>query len=118
MKNVFVWVERDVEGEDVSGREAVRMAVGLTLGDNQVTVGLAGPAVRAACGAQGEIRRYMDGLKLVKARVLVARESVEQWGDAGAVQNNVEVVSEEELERRAAGCDIVIPFRAQAQGAE
>ena len=101
----------------VKGSEALRHAVGLTLAANQVTAVLVGPAVWLATPLAperiggGEVKKHLDMLHRLKARVMVEEESLEEQGvDASRLLPGVEVVPHQAVVATLTQAEVVIPF--------
>lgn len=101
----------------VRASEALRMSVGLTLADNDITVllldsaaWLATPLSPARIRA-GEIKKHIDTLGLLKMRVKVERESLEKCSIAvEEVTKGIEVVGADEIAREIAEAQATVVF--------
>ncbi len=101
----------------VKGSEALRHSVGLTLAPNEVTAVLTGPAVWLTTPLSperiggGEVKKHIDMLVRLKARVVVEKESLEEHGiDPSRLLPGVEVVSHQEVVAVLTEAEAVIPF--------
>ncbi len=93
------------------------MSVGLTLADNDVTVLLVDDAAWLATDLSperiggGEVKKPLDTLHLLKARVKVERESLERSGIVDSeVRKNVEIVGADEIASEIAGSQATVVF--------
>lgn len=101
----------------VKNSEALRHCVGLTMAENRVTAILTGPAVWLALPVNpkqvggGEIKKHLDFLPRLKARILVDRTTMEQYDiDQGRLPPGIKVISRAELVAELTEADVVIPF--------
>lgn len=115
-KKVVVLLRRAPIGS-VKGSEALRHSVGLTLSSNEVTAVLTGPAVWLATSLAperiqaGEVKKHIDMLTRLKARVLAERESLDKHGiDPSRLLPGVEVASHREVVSLLTEAEAVIPF--------
>lgn len=115
-KTVAVIIDRSpLNTEKVS--EGLRMAVGQTMADNQVTVILldagawASVALRPALVKAGELKKHIDTLVLLKHRVWVEEESLQQCGiSRERLLPGIEVVPRKQVEEELAAVEAVIRF--------
>ena len=115
-KKVVVLLRHSPLGS-VKGSEGLRHSVGLTLANNEVTAVLMDQAVWLATPlapeliSGGEVKKHIDMLALLKARVLVEKESLEEHGiDPSRLLPGVEVVSHEDVIATLTEAEAVIPF--------
>lgn len=115
-KKVVVLLRKSPLGS-VKCSEALRHSVGLTLAPNEVTAVLMGPAAWLATPLAperiggGEVKKHIDMLARLKARVVVERESLEEHGiDPSRLLPGVEVVSHREVVSVLTEAEAVIPF--------
>lgn len=115
-KKVVVLLRKSPLGS-VKCSEALRHSVGLTLAPNEVTAVLMGPAAWLATPLAperiggGEVKKHIDMLARLKARVVVERESLEAHGiDPSRLLPGVEVVSHREVVSVLTEAEAVIPF--------
>ena len=97
--------------------EGLRMAVGQTMAENQVTVLLldagawAGTFQRPDAVKGGDLKKPIDTLVLLKHRVWVEEESLQEYGiSRERVLPGVAVVSRKQVEDELAASDAVIRF--------
>jgi sulfur relay (sulfurtransferase) DsrF/TusC family protein len=115
-KKVVVLLRHSPLGS-VKGSEGLRHSVGLTLANNEVTAVLMDQAVWLATPlapeliSGGEIKKHKDMLVLLKGRVLVERESLEEQEiNPSRLMPGVEVVSHENVIATLTEAEAVIPF--------
>ncbi|MDP2727747.1 MAG: DsrE family protein [Dehalococcoidia bacterium] len=97
--------------------EGLRMAVGQTLAENQVTIILldagvwASTPLRPATVKGGELKKHIDTIILLKHRVWVEEESLQRYGiGREQVLAGIEVVSRRQVEEELAASEAVIRF--------
>lgn len=97
--------------------EGLRMAVGQTMADNEVTVLLldagvwASVPLRPAVVKGGELKKHIDTLVLLKHRVWVEEESLQRYGiSREQVLPGIEVVPRRQIEEELALSKAVIKF--------
>lgn len=115
-KKVVVLVRRSPLNT-VKNSEALRQSVGLTLAENEVTVifldaaaWLSTPLSPETLG-QGEIKKHIDALIMLKGRVEVEQESLVDCGiDRAQVVSGVGIMPRERVISEITTADAVIPF--------
>jgi len=115
-KRVLMVVRRPPLGS-VKAAEALRQSVGLTMSDDTITVllldagaWLAVPLTPEVIGG-GQVKKHLDTLPLLKARVQVERESLQRYGiDEAKVRPDIAIVSREEAISEMAAAEAVIVF--------
>ena len=97
--------------------EGLRMAVGQTMADNQITVLLldagvwASAPMRPAAVKGGELKKHIDTLILLKHQVWAEEESLRQFGiSRDQLLPGVEVVPRRQVEEELAAAEAVIRF--------
>lgn len=97
--------------------EGLRMAVGQTMADNQVTVLLldagvwAGISLRPAMVKGGDLKKHIDTIVMLKHEVWAEAESLGQFGlSPEQVMSGVKVVSRRQVEQALADAEAVIRF--------
>lgn len=115
-KKVAVVLRRPPMGT-AKDSEGLRMSVGLTLSENEVTVVLVDSAawVAVAMSPQavqgGEFQKPLDTLRMLKMRVWVEEESLERFGvTREELLPGLEVVCRKEIESELAASEAVICF--------
>ncbi len=111
-KKVLVLIRRPPFGSEYAS-EALRMAVGLTLAANEITVALAGDGVGLLREAQPlaidalEIEKHLEACRQLGVRVVAEREALQ----AGGVDPvGIEVVPRAEIFRLLGETEVAIPF--------
>lgn len=101
----------------VRNSEALRMSVGLTLADNEVTALLLDAAAWLAVPlspqaiAAPEIKKHLDTLRLLNMRVKVEGESLERYGvPLGEVLEGIEVIPRRQVIDEITAAEAVICF--------
>lgn len=95
--------------------EALRMSVGLTLREDNVTVIFMDDGVYSATQAKPELigaptlKKEFEALPMMKCAMLADKPSLEKRGIKNFVPN-VKAVERDEIVRTITGSDIVIPF--------
>lgn len=112
-KKVLVLVKRPPFGSEHAG-EALRLAVGLTLADNnEITVALVGDGVGLlreldpSAIAALEVKKHLDALQMLGVKLVAEAESLE----AGDIrQSRAQSISHRDLLRLIDEAEVVIPF--------
>lgn len=114
MKKITVIV-RNLPFNTRRNAEALRMSVGLTLRDDNVTVIFMDDGVYTASRTKPELinfaplDREFGALSMLKCRLLADKPSLEKR-EIRNVLDNITPVDREEIVRTITGSDIVIPF--------
>lgn len=97
--------------------EALRMSVGLTLGDNVVQVVFMGDGVYTLLAVSPEVigspplEKHIQTLKLLKRRMVVDRESLDERGlTAESLNYDVEVRPRSEVAELLSESEVVITY--------
>lgn len=101
----------------VKASEALRQSVGLTLAENEVTVifldvaaWLSLPLSPEIIGG-GEIRKHIDALNALEAKIKVESESLDRYGiDKKQVTTGIKIASKDEVVSDITSSEVVIPF--------
>ena len=115
-KKVVVIIDHSPLNTDKAS-EGLRMAVGQTMADNQITVLLldagvwAGTSLKPAMVKGGELKKHIDTLLLLKHQVWAEAESLGQFSIAPEqVLPGVKVASRRQVEQELADAEAVIRF--------
>lgn len=112
-KNIAVII-RQTPFQTINNKEGLRMCVGATLRDNEVTVIFMGPGVISAGNIQpGEINapgleQEYEALGMMNKRQLAERRAVERY--KVQLRDGIETVNIDEIAKELAGSDVVIPW--------
>jgi sulfur relay (sulfurtransferase) DsrF/TusC family protein len=114
MKKKVVVIIRQTPFNTARNKEGLRMCVGTTLTDNEVTVIFLGPGVISAGRTRPEIIGAMDfkqefeTFSMMKMKLLAEKEAVELY--RVELINDVESIGMDEIAMILADSDVVIPW--------
>jgi len=114
MRKVAVLIRRLPMGT-LKCSEALRVGVGLTLSDNQVTAIFIGDGVWSATGLKPQVikgpefKKHIETLKMLGHRLVVDEDSLRLRG-IGGVWDGVEVKPRPEILKILDEAEVVIPF--------
>jgi sulfur relay (sulfurtransferase) DsrF/TusC family protein len=101
----------------IKASEALRQSVGLTVADNDVAVILIDAAAWLSVPLSpetiggGDIKKHLDTLPLLKARVMVEKQSLERYGiDPARVREEIEIIDRQDVVSEITEAQAVIPF--------
>ncbi len=95
--------------------EALRMSVGMTLGDHKVQVVFMGDGVYTLLPVQPQlinapdIAKHLETLRMLRARLIVEKEAAEQRG-LTQLKYRPEFLSSAEIGKILAESDVVVPY--------
>lgn len=100
----------------IKGAEGLRQSVGLTI-SNDVTVVLLDAAVWLGVPSAPEaigmetVKKHLDTLPLMHARVKAEKESLESFGiEPKELRQDIEIISRKDLLEEFASAEVIIPF--------
>ncbi|MDW8367271.1 MAG: DsrE family protein [Abditibacteriales bacterium] len=115
MEKRITVVVRKSPFNSVRNAEALRMSVGMTLGDHTVQVVFMGDGVYTLLPVQPqevgmpEVGKHLETLRMLRARLVVEKEAAEQRG-LTQLKYRPEFLSRAEIGKLLAESDLVVPY--------